>query len=351
MRAALREAAGRGTNTTMARALLIALALLLAACGRHDARAPFLDSQTPPSLATRFYPPEGWAWGTVRAGRLPAQRYGVASPAIVPRADVLITPGYGESAETWFETARDLIAAGANVWILDRAGQGGSGRFAGPRDVAHAPSFDADVAGLVAMRELVIRPRPERPFIILASRDGAVAALRALEGGMPADGVILSAPRLARGEHPELWARAAVRVGLGSLPAPGRRLWRRDGPDGVALKLTHDRWRGAVTGAWMLANPDLRVSGASVAWTAGHAKASEAAWNEAAAMHAPALMLLPDDADGDLERLCRRMPRCRVQRIEGARPALHLEADAVRKSWLAAVIGAVPGARAPVGRT
>jgi len=56
MRAALREAAGRGTNTTMARALLIALALLLAACGRHDARAPFLDSQTPPSLATRFYP-------------------------------------------------------------------------------------------------------------------------------------------------------------------------------------------------------------------------------------------------------------------------------------------------------
>jgi lysophospholipase len=109
----LRGERGAGTNGAMARALLAALALLLAACGRvDDARAPFLESRTPPSLAGRFYPPEGWAWGLVKPGAYPEQRYGVGSPPVVPRADVLIVPGFGESAETWFETAGDLIARG-----------------------------------------------------------------------------------------------------------------------------------------------------------------------------------------------------------------------------------------------
>ena len=44
------------------------LALLLSACRIDDAREPFTDSQIPPGLEERFYPPEGWTWGLVKAG-------------------------------------------------------------------------------------------------------------------------------------------------------------------------------------------------------------------------------------------------------------------------------------------
>src|SRR5665213_1874731 len=104
----------------------VILAGLLAACGGGD-RSPFADSRMPPDLAERFYPPEGWAWGFVKVGDAPAQLYGVAAPAGAPRGDILILADYGELAETWFETARDLNRRGYAVWILEGAGQGGSG--------------------------------------------------------------------------------------------------------------------------------------------------------------------------------------------------------------------------------
>ena len=55
-----------------------------------------------------------------------------------------------------------LIERGCTVWILDRAGQGGSGRYVLPRDLGFAPSFDPDVtalhcAGTVPVELLVVR--------------------------------------------------------------------------------------------------------------------------------------------------------------------------------------------------
>ena len=42
--------------------LLAALLIVLAACSRDGALGPFAESQVPPALTPRFYPPEGWAW-------------------------------------------------------------------------------------------------------------------------------------------------------------------------------------------------------------------------------------------------------------------------------------------------
>ena len=318
----------------MVRVLFAALTLLLCACGDGHSRGAFTDSQTPPGLATRFYPPEGWAWGLVTAGGFPPQRYGVASPPAVPRAQVLIVPGLGESAEGWFETARDLVARGATVWILDRAGQGGSGRFSGPRDIIHTPSFGPDIAGVQAMGEVVIRPGSGPPFFILASGDGAVPALLAVAAGTRVDGLILSAPRLADSASTPVRDVAMVRMGLGGLPAPGRRAWSREGPDGVALGLTHDPWRGRVADAWRLANPDLRVSGTSLAWQAGYAAASRKADRELASINAPVLLLGVDPpADG---KLCGKPPRCVRRAFPGSGSSPHLEADKLRAPWLGA---------------
>jgi lysophospholipase len=323
----------------MARALIAVLALLLAACGAaDDPREAFLDSRTPPDLAGRFFPPEGWAWGLIQANDDPPQRYGVASPPVTPRADVLIVPGYGESAEAWFETARDLMARGATVWVLDRAGQGGSARFSAPRDVVDAPSFAPDVAAIRAMRFAVVRRPGDRPLILLASGDGAVPALRAIEGGLPVEGLILSSPRLG-GDALAFNAleRFARRVGLGRLPAPGRRAWRRDQPDDLALGLTHDPWRGRIRRSWQTANPDLRVSGQSLAWKAGYAEAARRSLRDAAQVKTPVLMLLAERPDRNARAFCARLAACELRVIPHARPALHLEADAWRRRWLDAI--------------
>ena len=154
--------------------------LALAACGRDD-RAAFVESAPPPGLAERFAPPENWAWGEIEVGDAPVQRYGVAAATGVAKAQLLILPDYGESAETWFETARDLTAAGTTVWVLEGVGQGGSGRLTGRRDLGELTSFDTDVAATQAMIDLVIRPTAQRPLVLMGEGVGAVVAARAAE--------------------------------------------------------------------------------------------------------------------------------------------------------------------------
>ncbi|MDP3855726.1 alpha/beta fold hydrolase [Phenylobacterium sp.] len=310
--------------------VIVALLLGLAACGRDEARAPFAESRVPPSLGARFQPPEGWAWGFIRTGLNPVQRYGVASTSRVPRAIVVITPGYGESAEVWFETVRDLVAEGYTVWILDRAGQGGSERFVLPRDLGHAPNFDPDVTGLMHLLKVVVRAPDETPVVLLGHADGAVVALAAVEAGLRVDGVIASSPWLEPGVAPSV-----ALPGVNRLPPPGWRSWTRDGPDDLARKHTHDPWRGAVGQAWQTANPDLRMSGPSRGWTAAHRTMSRKVANRAASARTSILMLNPGSESASL---CARAPECRTVPIAAARRALHLEADPWRGIWRTEVL-------------
>jgi lysophospholipase len=321
----------------MARRALAALAcvLTLGACDMAGPREPLLDSRAPPELASRFYPPEGWAWGLVQADGEPVQRYGVASPPLVPRGEVVILPGEGESAETWFETARDLAARGAVVWILDRSGRGGSARPAAPRGLVQAPDPEADVEGLRTLRAAAAMGGPSRKLVLLAADDAAAPALRAVEMGAPFDAVILSAPRLPDGALSPLQA-FLVRIGLGRLPAAPLKAWRRDGPDDRTLGLTHDPWRARVRRAWATANPDLRDTGLTLATRAGLTKASKAVL-EAPAPKPPLLVMLPEKTPEGAEALLQHAPGARVVRLKGALRALHLEHDEVREAWLDAI--------------
>ncbi|HEX7760444.1 MAG TPA: alpha/beta hydrolase, partial [Caulobacteraceae bacterium] len=159
--------------------------LTLAACKGDGADEPFVESRTPADLGPRFYPPENWGWGLVQVGNAPPQRYGVSAPPTAVRAQILVLPDYGETAETWFETAGDLNAMGYNVWVLDGAGQGGSGRLTQPRDLGYLRSFNPDLAAVGAMVATVIRPTPTAPLILLGQGVGGMIAVRAIERGLP----------------------------------------------------------------------------------------------------------------------------------------------------------------------
>jgi lysophospholipase len=249
---------------------------------------------------------------------------------VVAKADVLILPDYGESAETWFETARNLEAAGVTVWVLDGVGQGGSGRSTSRRDLGELHGFAPDVAAARAMIDLVIRPAPSRPLILLGQGVGALVAARAVETGAAPAALVLSAPACARATP----AGALVVLGLGRFRAPGGDVWARSGPDDFAAHRTHDPWRGAVTHAWQAANPDLRMGGPSLDWEAALNDLERAARGDQADLKTPTLVLA---TTGD----CLSPPGAEHQSIAGADAALELESDPQRGAWLAAVKRAI----------
>lgn len=332
----------------LAVALALAPVLAVSACGDGASRAPFAESQTPPSLGSRFYPPQGWTWGYVRSGEGLVQRYGVSAPPVAPRATILILPGYGETAEKWFETVSDLTAQGFTVWVLERQGQGGSERETPWRDLGHIDSFDPDAAATRALVNGVIRPNGMTPLVVLGHSEGGLVALRAAQGGLAVDGLVLSSPAFGLTALPRSRADFTKftpmmrTLRLGWIRTPDQPNWRRDAPDGVQSGLTHDPMRGKVQAAWMLANPDLRMGGRSLGWFAAFFDASEAAAQDIGRPQTPTLML---DAGQDKvvtatpqKRLCAAMIDCKETRYPDAGHDLHMESDAIRGPWLAAIV-------------
>ena len=315
--------------------LLAATAALLWGCRDTDPRAPFIDGRIPPGLASRFLPPQGWAWGLLQPTGLPPARYGVSGPTGATKADILILASYSENAELWYETARALNAKGNAVWVLEPIGQGGSGRYSRLRDLGYAESLTPDVLTAKAMAEKVIH---RRPLIVMASGASAPVAIQAIASGTAADGLILTSPRLrpddlaTLGKAQELQAR-----GFGWLRADLHGGWSRRGPDDRMLGLTHDPIRGGVRLAWQTADPDLRMGSPSWSWIIAFADAVHAAAADEARVPIPVLVLEPDHTPNSARADCQRMPHCTLQPVVGARPALELEADAWRTAWLAKV--------------
>jgi lysophospholipase len=338
-------------------ALALLLALPLFACGEQGGRAPFADTRMPPGLERRFLPPAGWAWGYVQVGEDTVQRYGVSAPHGAATAQILILTDYGESAEAWFETARDLNARGVVVWILERQGQGGSERLTGKRDRGHVMSYAPDVTATKAMVRVVIRPDGRLPLTVLGQGQGGLVALRAVEEGLMVDAVVLSAPTFdlsplpsPKGQLIEA-ARWARRLRLSSQAWPGTPDWRRDGPDDRAMGLTGDPARGAVNHAWQTANPDLRMGAPSLGQYAAFYDVLDVTARDLSRVKTP-VALVAGDADGVTpafaqESVCKALPDCRETRLAGGRHALHLERDSVRGPWLEAVLAVVRGAGRP----
>jgi len=312
---------------------LACLIVLLSGCGGADDRAPFTDSRIPPSLGPGFWAPEGWAWGLIGVGDAPVQRYGVSSTLGTPRANIVILTGQGETAEVWFETVRELNTAGHTVWVLERAGQGGSARYGGPHDLIHAPTFDDDIAAVRTLTRTLAQGSPDTPVVLVGAGMGGLVALRAVQQGAAIDGLVLSAPDLKPDGSLDGWQVWLAKVGLGAIPQGLGTGWKRDAPDAFARGLTGDRERGALQVAWQTANPDLRMGGVSLSWRGAFAQAATAAGDGTAAARTPTLLLTPPGGEG--ASICQVLPTCRPAILAGAKALPHLDSRSVRTAWLA----------------
>lgn len=317
----------------MQRALLLFAALVLAACDPGQGREAFTDSRPPPSLAPRFLAPEGWAWGVVQAEGQPQLRYGVSSPVGTgTRAHVLIVPAYGESAEVWFETARQLNALGYATWVLERAGQGGSGRYLSPHDLGHTEGFEAGADAVRSLIADVVRPSGDAPLILMGAGDAALTVAMAAQAGAPADAVILSAPDFRPQPAPRRWESLASRLGLSRLPAPGWAAWSRQAPDDYGAGVASDPWRGKVRHAWQTANPDLRLTGASLGWAAAQSRALSQVL-AAPTLTMPLMILGPADEADAARAFCAAQAACQHVATTDPGRVLHLGEESHRTLW------------------
>ena len=308
--------------------------MLAAGCDQTDPRAPVTASHIPAGLQSRFYPPDGWTWGLIEpGGGVPPARYGVSAPPGTATADVLILASYGEPAEVWFETARELNARSYVVWVLEQVGQGGSGRYSRLRDLGYAESLTPDVIAAKIAAERVVH---RRPLVLVASGTSAPAAIQALASGTQADGLILTSPRLSADTPATLaTARDMQQRSLGWLRADLHGGWSPYGPDDRAQGLTHDPARARLRLAWQSANPALRMGTPSWNWMSAFAAAVQADAASEPHVTPPVLVLAPAGAAPAAD--CQRMPHCTVQPIAGGGQALELEAEATRHPWIKAV--------------
>jgi len=307
--------------------MAIGLACLAAGCSRHDDPSPFAESRTPAGLAERFYPPEGWAWGFVKIADAPAQRYGVGAAPGVAAARILVLTDYGESAEDWFETIRDLNRRGFTVWLLEGVGQGGSGRLTGTRDLGHVEDFDTDAEAARAMIETVIRPSPPRPLILLGEGVGAALAIRVATESREVAGVILSQPAVDAGPPPAADPFKTLRwLGLGRRRAIDRLAWPA-GAKGAGRWA--DPWREAARGKWRRLNPDLRIGGPSVDWLTAESENLRLAHDLSPTLGVPVLVTATT-----LKVRCEGAARCRAVGFAGHGVSPTMAPDGVRGAWL-----------------
>ena len=301
--------------TTLA---LLAAAAALAACHK-PAPAKSAEMRTPPSLSPRFYAPDGWTATWLGLPGYAPVRYGVASPPVGPRATVVIVASVEENAEVYFETARDLLARGYAVWILDPA----------PTPDAGAEAVRSTVLGLV-------RPKTGDTVILAGGRSAVLPILQAVERGpLPVSGVVLWTPKLS--EPLAAQAADAVRNGQGASAPGAEKAWVRPTWDITG--------RATLADAWRVANPDLRPDKRPWSWFLAQAQAASNV-TEAARLKtvvAPVL-LVQDRADPRAEAACTALPRCNRVTVTASDQPPHLGADGPRTAWLAAFTGFVEDA-------
>ena len=252
------------------------------------------DSAIPPGLSPQFFPPEGFVWGAYRPQGLPEVRYGVASPPVNPRAQVLILADASYPAEVYFQAAQQLLDAGYGVWLLEAPGQGGAGRYLLQGEAIFAPDYhDAQTAARSFIGDIV-KPDPSKPLIVVGT---GYSAIHALSLSMTL-------------KNPDILGYVAYDPYLGGPIARGQ-VWHANETPGT--------YWGDIAQTWQSANPGLRLRVKSDVWQKQMAKAYEAldglhmpALGEQA--HPSVLLLEPktgltEDANA-ASKLCSHVTRC-----------------------------------------
>ncbi|WP_041802630.1 alpha/beta fold hydrolase [Micavibrio aeruginosavorus] len=230
-------------------------------------------------------PPTGWHEAMfvnadnqrIRYAQIPAH----TAPGESPRGTIVLTHGYGEFADLYYEAIKEYQAQGFNVWAMDWQGFGGSDRDNPKKPhLVDAQGMNQHVRDLDQFVRTVVQHDKNTPLIMSTHSMGGHPGMLYLQRHPGVfDAAVMSAPmfdihRLGAGP----WARplvhaifnAASHIGLQNRPVPALEgvlakvgQWREeDGRRTVGMHNVREVWSNAVRAS----APEHNIARPSFGW-------------------------------------------------------------------------------------
>jgi lysophospholipase len=323
-----------------------------------------------------FSPPDDAALQLVETPSNPAPRQGVVMHVTaqdeVPlrvarwrpttrrvRGTVCVMQGRAEFIEKYFETIADLRRRGFAVVAFDWRGQGLSGRLTRNRRKGHVADFAHYLRDVDAVHAQVLEPLMPKPHFVLAHSMGAAVALQAaMEGRLPFQRLVATAPMVALSmvRQPRSAKIAALILNLLGF---SRSFIPGGGETSIAEKpfagnpLTSDRARYERNGEAAAGIGDGAVGDPTVGWIAAafRAMAKLSSSEVPLAIRVPTLVVAagadPVCGTPEIERFAARLKAGHALVIPGSRHEILMERDAIREQFWAAFDAFVPGTPDP----
>jgi lysophospholipase len=262
-----------------------------------------------------------------------------------PRGTLVLLGGRGDFIERYFETARDVLARGFAVAMVDLRGQGGSQRMSPEpyRDVTrNFAAFEEDVRTLM---DGVVLPSCPPPYFALGHSTGGHILLRVLRRNDWFSKVMLVSPLVdilyGPWPRPVVWllVNGMTLAGQGSRFLPGIRKTPMGRADFPGNPLTTDRRRWDRDSGTLEAAPHLGLGGPTFAWL----HAARRSLKDLRGMERPRAPVLIVAAGADrvvgneaIRRLAHNVPGIALTFIPDARHEILSERDEIRQQFLAA---------------
>jgi lysophospholipase len=299
----------------------------------------------------RFQTPDRWQWRYFNNHDGARIRYGFVH---VPncKGTIVLVPGFNDTGETYFETIRDFVAHGFDVWQMDWRGQGGSQRYFSEHEKCHSLGTDHDEADLTQFISLVRKAHLQKPLVLVGHSFGGLVTLRYLHDQPgTVDMAVLGAPALSLvlSDNPPTWMSrlvigTMVLLGYGQSYASGQSDWYHMRSKLIKPELeSHDPERVYLLTAWYDKNPELRAAGATWGFANEFQKTGLLVTQPKYLkdIRTPILIgsaLADKIADPDVHKeVCLYLPHAKLITIPEARHCIFHESDEYRKTWMEAI--------------
>lgn len=263
--------------------------------------------------------------------------------------NVVISPGMTEPAIKYAELAHDLLQAGYGpVFVIDHRGQGFSDRVTGNPQKTHIDDFQLYVNDFRDFMNNVVRPNksPKKTVVIGHSMGATIVSLYTLTQRNDFAAFVFSAPmfqiQLPFGKKIiRIVNKIVCMIGLCEMYLPGRGDYDPD-KTVAESKVTSSADRFAFDKYLKSTYPEVVKGSATFGWLREAMVATDFIAENWKSIRWPLLLLeAEEDAFVDsspLESMCRNLPQCRYELINGAKHEIFMESDSQRNQALQAVL-------------
>jgi len=277
-------------------------------------------------------------------------RYGTAQPQGESRGTVVLTTGYADFTETYFESIQDFLDRGFTVHMMDWQGQGGSERY---YDNPRVPSPEGPYHNIRDLHKFlhdIVKPDKDKPVFLASHSMGGQMGLHYLhEHPDDFDGAMLATPYVdnpkstpVKGFLTRVFMEAACKLGMGHKRMTRKNIVRRIKQEREVLK-SDEPVRMRLHQYFADLNPGLKLGDPTFLWIRNMTRRADAMRSEKVlkSIDTPVLMavcgkdrLVNNDA---IRRAADLLPKGELIEIKDGYHGLWTERQQIRDQWFARI--------------